>query len=122
LAYTATADGESFTLQANDVDGTGSNLPTVNANVLTSDVVATQLVFTTQSSGSTSGSALGTQPIVAAQDANNVTDTGFTELVTLSLASGSGSVSSNTATASSGVATFAGLSGLRWRIVYASSK
>ena len=108
LAYTATADQQSFTLTANDVDGTDSNLPTVNANPLTSDVVATQLVFTTQPTGSTSGSALTTQPIVEARDAQNVKDTGFTEVVTLTESS-AGSLTSNTITASSGVATFSGL-------------
>ena len=59
------------------MDGSGTNLPTVNATVLTSDVVATQLVFSTQPSGSTSGSALTAQPVVIARDANNVTDTGY---------------------------------------------
>src|SRR5690606_34587169 len=48
LIYTATADQQSFTLTANDQDGVGSNLPTMNANAVTSDVVATKLVFTTQ--------------------------------------------------------------------------
>ena len=46
-------------------------------------VAATQLVFTTQPSGSVSGSALTTQPIVAAQDAAGNTDTDFAETVTV---------------------------------------
>jgi hypothetical protein len=35
LAYTATSDGESFALQADDEDGVGSNLSAVNANTVT---------------------------------------------------------------------------------------
>ncbi len=108
LAFTAIADQEGFTLTANDVDGTGSNLPTVNASSVFSDVVAIQLVFTTQPAGSVSGSALTTQPVVTARDANGITDTGFTETVTLTEAS-AGSITSNTAGSISGVATFSGV-------------
>ena len=41
-------DEQSFTLTANDQDGVGSNLSTVDASSVTSDVVATTLVFNTQ--------------------------------------------------------------------------
>ena len=108
LTYTATADQQSFTLTANDQDGAGSNLPTADSNSVTSDVVATQLAFTTQPAGSVSGSALTTQPVVTARDGNGVTDTGFTETITLTEGS-AGTLSNNTKAASSGVATFTDL-------------
>ena len=84
LAYAATADGQSFTLTANDQDGVGTNLTTSSASAINADVVATKMVFTAAPAGSISGTALTTQPVVAAQDANNITDTDFTETVTLS--------------------------------------
>jgi hypothetical protein len=108
LAYTATADGESFTLTANDQDGVGTDLSTANASALTADVVATKVVFTTAPAGSVSGSALTTQPVVAAQDANNITDTDFTETVTVTEGS-AGTLSNSTQTATAGVATFTSL-------------
>ena len=108
VAYTATADQQSFTLTANDEDGVGTNLSTVNANAVTSDVVATQLAFTTQPAGSVSGSALTTQPAVTARDAGGLTDTGFTETITLTEGS-AGGLTNNTQAASSGVATFSNL-------------
>ena len=105
VQYTATADQEGFTLTANDQDGVGSDFATVNANALTSDVVATSLVFTTSPAGSVSGSNLTTQPVVTARDANGVTDTGFTETITLTEAS-AGSLSGGSVAAVAGVATF----------------
>ena len=74
LAYAATADGQSFTLTANDQDGVGTNLTTSSASAINADVVATKMVFTAAPAGSISGTALTTQPVVAAQDANNITD------------------------------------------------
>ena len=108
LTYTATADQQAFTLTANDQDGVGSDLPTVDAGSLTSDVVATALSFSTQPAGSVSGSALTTQPVVRAVDADGTVDTGFTETVTLTESS-AGSLTNNTSAAVSGVATFSGL-------------
>ncbi len=105
LKYTATDEQQSFTISANDQDGIGANFGTVNANVLLSDIVATQLVFTTQPSGSVSGSDLTTQPVVTAQDANGIIDTGFTETITLTEAS-AGSLSGGSVAAVAGVATF----------------
>ena len=120
--YTATADQQSFTLTANDQDGVGSDLPTVNANAVTSDVVATKLVFDTQPSPLSVQSAVATNlttvPVVSAQDANNVVDTGYSTAITLSEVNGAGSATmsvtgdtdSDGATVSltpaSGVATF----------------
>ena len=108
VAYTASADGESFVLVANDQDGVGTDLPSVSANALTADVVADRLVFVTQPAGAVSGAVLTQQPVVAAQDGNGVTDVGFVEVVTLSESS-AGSLMNGTATAVSGVATFSGV-------------
>ena len=70
-------------------------------------VTATQLLFTTQPAGSTSGSALTTQPVVKATDAASNVDVDFTGNVTLGLGSGAGSLSGTVTKAGvSGVATF----------------
>jgi PKD repeat protein len=114
LSYTATVDGESFTLTANDQDGVGTDLPTVNASAVSSDVVATQLVFTTQPAplALTSGTALdfSTDPIVEARDANGIKDTGFTDTVTLTeTGAGTATYSNNSIAAVAGIATFTGM-------------
>lgn len=108
VVYTATADQESFTLTASD-----SSITDATANVVTSDVVATKLVFVTEVSPSTLEQGVttdfSTDAIVKAVDDNNIIDTSFTELVTLSEdGAGSGSFTNNTATAVAGVATFSG--------------
>ncbi|WP_144394703.1 putative Ig domain-containing protein [Pleionea sediminis] len=94
LTYTATADQQSFTLTANDQDGVGSDLPTVDANSVTSDVVATQLVFDTQpdplSVDSGVATSFTTVPVVSAQDANGVVDTGYSTDITLAEVNGAG--------------------------------
>lgn len=108
LVYTATADQQSFILTANDEDRTGTDLPTVASNPVVSDVVATKLLFATQPAGSISGAALTSQPVVEARDANNLLDTGFTEIITLTESS-PGSLTNNTASALAGRAMFANL-------------
>lgn len=105
VTYTAIADGETLSLQANDADGVGSNLPFVVSNTLQSDVLATQLVFATQPDGAASGQALSTQPIVEARDSLNMVDTDFVDVVTLS-EDGAGVLSNNSTQAVNGVATF----------------
>ena len=126
VTYTATVDQQSFTLTANDQDGVGTNLATVNANAVTSDVVATQLIFSTQPVPLTllSGvaTALTTVPVVHAVDANSVVDTGYATAITLAevngagaaTMSGTGDTDGSAATVSitpiSGVSTFTGLS------------
>jgi hypothetical protein len=126
LLYTASVDQESFTLTANDQDGVGTDLPTVNANALTSDVVATKLLFNTQPAPL---SVLGGQsqsfspvPVIHAADANNTTDTDYVSSISLAEVNGAGSAeivgtgdtdgspATVTLTPSSGVATFTGLS------------
>ncbi len=131
IAYTATADQESFTLTANDEDGTGSDLSTVDANTVTSDVVATKLRFSTQPSPtmleSGSPTSFSTVPVIAAVDANDTTDTGYGAGIVLSVTdpndgtldgtvngmSGTGDTDGDgttvTLTPSSGVVTYDGL-------------
>ena len=106
VVYTASVDGESFTLVADDAVGGGEgDLPFVFATDLSSDILATQLVFSTQPSGSVSGVALTTQPVVVAQDVSGNVDIDFSDIVALSESS-SGSLSGQIATAVSGVAVF----------------
>jgi hypothetical protein len=71
----------------------------------------TQIVVTTQpSAGEISGTALAQQPVVSVEDSNNVVDTTATGTVTASTSSTGCSVSAgSTATITSGVATFSGL-------------
>ncbi|MCE9685551.1 cadherin-like domain-containing protein, partial [Shewanella sp. AS16] len=126
LVYGATADQQSFTLTANDQDGVGSDLSTVDANAVTSDVVATKLLFTTQPSPLTVTSGIQTSfstvPVVKAVDADNLVDTGYSTGIALSEVNGAGSAimtgtgdtDANGATVtlipSSGVAAYTGLS------------
>lgn len=123
--YTATADQQSFTLTANDQDGVGTNLPTSNSNAVTSDVVATRLIFSTQPAPLIVQDSISTNfstvPVVRAVDANSVVDTGYSTGITLSEVNGAGpatmsctgdsdgSASTVTLTPTSGTATFTNL-------------
>lgn len=125
VIYTATSDQESFTLIANDQDSVGTDLPPVNANAVTSDVVATKLLFDTQPSPAsvTSGSstAFTTVPVIRAVDANDITDTGYSTNIMIAEINGAGSAtmsgtgdldgdgSTVTLAPGVGVATFTGL-------------
>ncbi|WKE65934.1 Ig-like domain-containing protein [Gallaecimonas kandeliae] len=126
LVYTASADQEAFTLTA-----AATGLTDGTASPVTSDVVATKLIFTTQpaptSISSGSATSFSTVPVVKAVDANNTLDTGYsTDLVlsvtntsgglpagTVNSLSGTGDTDGNgitvTLTPSSGSATFSGL-------------
>ncbi|MCW9709176.1 beta strand repeat-containing protein, partial [Fodinibius salsisoli] len=122
VSYTATADQESFTLTANDQDGVGSNFSTVDANSVTSDVVATKLVFDTQPAPTILQSGITedmtTDPVVQTVDANNIVDTGYSTDIQLSEVNGpggatmtatgdtDGSAATVSVTPSSGVSTF----------------
>ena len=96
------------------LDGSGTQFatttPVTNGSGSLLEVIATSLVFTTEPAGTASGSALTTQPVIAARDAAGNTDTDFAEAVTLTTTSGgmlsrtAGGAVSTTATA--GVATF----------------
>ncbi|MDV7202428.1 Ig-like domain-containing protein [Roseovarius sp. 10] len=126
VTYTATADQESFILTADDQNGVGSDLSAVSANAITSDVVATKLAFSTQPAPLAiehgTATAFTTVPVVDAQDANGITDTGYTTNITISEVNGVGSAtlsasgdtdgSSSTVSIApvNGVAVFAGMS------------
>ena len=75
---------------------------------------ASQLGFTSQPSGGTSGTAFGSQPVVAVQDSAGNTITGNTSSVTLTITPGTGTAgatltcTTNPKAAVSGVAAFAG--------------
>ena len=89
-------------------------MPTSNANTLSADVVATQLVFATQPAplSTTSGIILdfSTDPVVEARDNNGVVDTDFTDTITLSeTGAGTAVYTNNAVAASAGVATFTGM-------------
>ncbi|WP_026286913.1 beta strand repeat-containing protein [Gilvimarinus chinensis] len=96
LTYNATADQQSFTLTANDEDGEGSDLPSVNASSVTSDVVATALTFFTQPAplnlSPGSATSLTTVPVVQAVDSLGIVDTGYSSDITLYEVNGPGSV------------------------------
>jgi hypothetical protein len=105
LAYSATLDGETFTLTFDDEAGVGDDLAATSSVQLTADVVATKLVFTQAPAGAESGIPLTTQPVVSAQDSDNLTDTDFAEVITLTEAS-AGTLTNATTSAVNGVATF----------------
>ena len=72
---------------------------------------ATQLLFTSQPSGSTGGIVFGIQPVVVVLDAGGNSVSAFEGSVTLSKQSGPGTLSgSTTVSAVNGVASFSGLS------------
>ena len=108
-------DGKAFRVgfEANGVStslgGRGSAVTASDANRVRVEVVATQLVFTTQPGGAESGSALMTQPVVEAQDAGGNVDVDFSEVVTLTATAtvGGGTLLGDVDVAAvSGVATF----------------
>jgi hypothetical protein len=104
LVYTATADHEIFQIYFTSPGLTGDTSDDVSCNV-----VGTKLVFIQQPAGSISGVVLTTQPIVAAQDANNVTDTDYVTNI-VAVTNGPGTLTGTTAvTPVAGVATFTDL-------------
>ncbi|MDO8469620.1 MAG: Ig-like domain-containing protein [bacterium] len=110
LIYTASVDQEAFTLTADDDAGVGTNLATTTANAVTSNVVATKVIVFTNPTSTVSGISM-TQPVIRFVDAQNTLDAAVnTDVVTVSVQSGSGSLSgATTSTASNGVSTFSGL-------------
>ncbi len=71
---------------------------------------ATQLAFTTQPVGGTAGGALTQQPVVEVRDASGNVVTTSTDAVTLSVASGTGTLGGTlTVNAAGGIATFSGV-------------
>jgi hypothetical protein len=105
LKYTAKVDKEQFALTASAQGNVEQPLVSANpSNTVTSNVVATKLVFTTQPKGAVHKAVLGQQPVVVAQDANSVKDADFGESVTLGVSVGT--PSDNVVKAASGVVTF----------------
>ncbi len=95
----------------------GGGTATLTGTSTTFAIVAgplAQVVFTTQPGGANAGSNLGTQPVVTLEDAaGNAITAGAdaTANITLSVSSGTGTLSGTTTLAASlGVATFSGLS------------
>ncbi|MDX1802433.1 MAG: Ig-like domain-containing protein [Alcanivorax sp.] len=95
VAYTASADQEAFTLSA-----VASGLTSATASSVTSDVVATQLMFSTQpaptSISSGASSNFTTAPVVRAVDANNTVDTGYSSDMVMSVTNTSGGAPTGT--------------------------
>jgi hypothetical protein len=122
VSVTPTAAGSGKTLTVTSGSTTGTATFDVNPGA------DNKLVFTTQPGGGTAGAAWGTQPAVTVQDAFGNTATGSTASVALTITSGTGiGTLSGTATvaASSGVATFSGLSidkvGIGYKLAATSS-
>jgi hypothetical protein len=69
---------------------------------------ATHIVFATEPNNAIGGSAFVTQPVVAIQDAGGNTVTSDTHAITMTKATGTGTLSTCTATTSAGVAAFSG--------------
>ncbi|QZY54101.1 DUF4347 domain-containing protein [Crassaminicella profunda] len=114
IVYYATTDNEIFKVTANDEDSVGSDLNTVDSFNVTSDVVATKLIFDTQPSPT--NIMIGqvhdftTDPVVKAVDEEEIVDTGFRETVTISEnGTGNAVFTNNEVSAVNGVATFTGL-------------
>ena len=104
-------NGNGYTLTASSSGLTGAT-----SNLFNITGPATQLVFTTQPSGGTGGTAFGTQPVVTVEDADGNKVTTSSASITLAITSGTGtsgatlSATTNPLAASSGVATFSGVS------------
>ncbi|WP_200977840.1 MBG domain-containing protein [Echinicola sp. 20G] len=125
VGYSATVDQETFGISANDQDGVGTNLSVVGSNVLTSDVVASKLIYATQpaplSVDNGKSTSLTTVPVVKAVDSNGIVDTGYSTSIILAEVNGAGSASMSATsdtdgnaatisiTPSSGIATFIGM-------------
>ncbi len=102
--------GTGYTLTASSTGLTGATSSTFNITHSN----ATQLVFTTQPGGAVAGVAFTTQPVVAIRDAYGNNITGGTDAgagLTISLSSGTGSLSGTTIImASLGISSWSGLS------------
>ncbi|MBI2917725.1 MAG: hypothetical protein HYY01_06990 [Chloroflexi bacterium] len=103
--------GTGYTLTASS-----TGLTSATSNALTVAVgPAAKLEFTTQPASATAGAAFGVQPAVTVEDAGGNAVTGSTATITLAITSGTGTTGAilsgtKTVAATSGVATFSGLS------------
>jgi len=126
FAISATPAGMSFSTSTGALSGTptlvaGATAYTITATNATGSTTQTftltislgapsKAMMTTQPAGAVSGSAFTTQPVVRVTDSGGNTITTSTAVVTVSKASGSGTLSgTTTATAVAGVATFTNL-------------
>ena len=94
-----------YTLLATDA---GDALTTTSNSLDVGTGVASRLVFTTEPSGASGGSAFTTQPIVRVEDAGGNTVTSDTHAITLGLTTGAGSLSGCASTTTGGVAASSG--------------
>ncbi len=98
--------GSGYVLQASDTRIAG-----LSAAFNVTPGAATRLVFSTQPSGATGGTAFTAQPVVTAQDAGGNTATSYAGTVALSIASGGAggaTLSGCSGSLSAGVTTFSG--------------
>jgi len=106
LAYTATADQQSFTLTADDQAEVGTDLAAIDANAVTADVVATVLAFTTQPAPtgiiSAASTSFTTVPVVRAVNGDGIVDTGYGTGIVLSVTDPSDGVVNGTVNSLSG--------------------
>jgi hypothetical protein len=103
---TTVAGATAYTINATNASGSATQTFTLTVN----PGAATKAMMTTQPAGAVSGSAFTTQPVVRVTDSGGNTVTTSEVVVTVSKASGSGTLSgTTTATAVDGVATFTNL-------------
>ena len=109
VTYTATTEGESFALQADDTaGGLEGDLPPVTTSALTADAVATHLVFSTQPQAATiAGVDFAAGITVEARDGGDLLDTDYAEAITLAAV-----LASDNNTAGSGTLASADVGGL----------
>ena len=92
------------------IGGHGHRIAAADANSISLDIVATQMLFSTQPQGVISGNSFATQPVVTAVDDSGYVDGDFADMVSLTLSGGSaGTLLQTTATAVAGIATFTGV-------------
>ncbi|MGY8822551.1 MAG: hypothetical protein ACKVJG_01185 [Candidatus Latescibacterota bacterium] len=111
LSVSTTSDAQPFVLSAS-----AAGLSSANTASLTADIVATQMVFTTQpahtgvSSGDVfSGVAFQTQPVIQAQNSAGVLDSHFADQITVATSSAGTLSDTTTMQAVGGAATFTNL-------------
>jgi len=109
ISYSATADNEAYTIIASD-----GSLSEANSSLILSDVVATQLIFTTQATPSSLHVGIEhdftTDPVVKAVDAQGLVDVNFSETISLSQNGvGNATFNNNSTQAIAGVASFTDL-------------
>ncbi len=107
------ASTSSYTLATEATDGTTAGTFAIQSSTFAVTAgAASKLVFTTQPTGTTGGSAFGTQPVVAVEDAAGNVVTSATTTVSLAITSGTGTsgaaLTCAPVSATSGVASFSG--------------